>query len=116
MCSKPRFVNEAGAGTVLALAIIAIISGLLMAMFGATGRLLEQARLNALAENAAIAGADALRGLAAGPPCEVARELVLSGSAHIMSCSVIDTDLLIQLEKHELTAKARAGESFLKEN
>lgn len=108
--------NEGGSGTVLALAIIVVVSGLLMAMFGATNRILEQERLTALAENAAIAGADALRGLSAGAPCEVARQLVLSGSAHIISCSTNDTDFLIQIEKNKLTAKARAGEPILKEN
>ena len=115
MRSPPRLIDSKGSGTVLGLALVAIISGLLLVMIGVTNRTIEQARLDSLAENAAIAGADALRGLAAGIPCDVARELILSGSARIISCSINRTDLLLQLERNGLKSKARAGEASFEE-
>jgi secretion/DNA translocation related TadE-like protein len=113
--SPPRFIDSKGSGTVLSLALVAIISALLFVMINLTNRIIDQARLDALAENAAIAGADSLRGLAAGAPCDVARELVLSGSARIISCSTNSTDLLIQLERNGFNSKARAGEASFEE-
>jgi len=103
---------EAGAGTVIAVALITSISLMLTLLLSVTNRWVEQGRLDALAENAAIAGADSLRGLTTGAPCDVARQVVLSGSANIISCSIIETDLLIQLEQSGLTAKSRAGEAI----
>ena len=115
MRSPPRFIDAKGSGTVLAVALVAVISGLLLVILNLTNRIIEQTRLDALAENAAIAGADSLRGLAAGAPCDVARELVLSGAARIISCSTNSTDLLIQLERNGLNSKARAGETSFEE-
>ena len=111
-----RFVGDRGAGVVLALGLIAAIVGLLLAFVAATNRILEQTRLDALAENASVAGADALRGLNAGAPCEVAMQVVLSGYGRIISCSIIGTDLLIKLENNGMQAKARAGEPETPQN
>ena len=116
MRSPTRLVEDRGAGVVLALGLIAAIVGLSLAFVGATNRLLSQTRLAALAENASVAGADALRGLIAGSPCEVARQVVLSGEGRIISCSIIGTDLLIKLENNGMQAKARAGEPETPQN
>ena len=116
MRPSPRFINDRGAGTVIAVSLVAVIAGLLAFIFAATNRFLEQTRLSALADNAAIAGADSLRGLIAGAPCDVAGNLVLSGNARIISCSINQTDLLIELERNGLTAHARAGEPIEIEN
>ena len=116
MRPSPRVVNDLGAGTVIAVSLIAVIAGLLTLMLSTTNQFLEKTRLEAIADNAAIAGADSLRGLIAGAPCDVARELVLSGSARIISCSINQTDLLIELERNGLTARARAGEPIEVEN
>lgn len=94
----------------LALGLVASIFGLMLLIVSISTRVLDQARLDALAENAAVAGANALRGLATGSPCESAREIVLSGEAEIISCSVIGGDLLLKLQGRGLKAKARAGE------
>ncbi len=94
---------------VIALGLMTALVGLSLALFSASNRYLQQARLNALAENASIAAADALRGLVAGAPCDVARKFALSGECRIISCSIIGTDLLIKLERDGLVAKARAG-------
>ena len=109
MRPPPRVVNDLGAGTVIAVSLIAVITGLLVVMLGATNHFLEQTRLDAIADNAAIAGADSIRGLIAGAPCDVAREVVLSGNARIITCSINQTDLLIEIGHSGLVAKARAG-------
>lgn len=111
-----RFVEESGAGVVLALALIAAIVGLAALLVSSSNRLLNQVRLAALADNASLAGADALRGLISGAPCDVAGQLVLSGGARILSCSIIDTDLLIKVESEGAVAMARAGEPETPQN
>lgn len=116
MRPSPRFIDDRGAGTVIAVSLLAVIAGMLALIFAATNRFLEQTRLSALADNAAIAGADSLRGLISGAPCDVARDLVLSGNARIISCSINQTDLLIELEQNGLSARARAGEPIEREN
>jgi hypothetical protein len=97
--------REGGAGTVLALAILALISGLTLIVFTASQGIVNQVRLNALAENTSIAAADALRGLVAGAPCDVAKSM-----APVHSCEIIGGDVLIELEDSGITARSRAGE------
>lgn len=98
--------KDDGAGTVLAIAILVLISGLTFVILQASQRVVDQVRLNALAENASIAAADALRGLVAGIPCEVAESM-----APVSSCVIEGNDVLVQLERNGLRARARAGES-----
>jgi hypothetical protein len=105
MRSKTWHVDQRGAGTVVALALVAAIVGVTLIMFNVSARVLQQARLNALADNAAVAAADALRGLVAGYPCEVAREL-----APVTTCVIIENDVLLEVASDGLTARARAGE------
>ena len=97
--------SERGAGTVVALSLVAAIVIIALLILNVTNRSLQQARLNIETDNAAIAAADALRGLVAGYPCEVAKEL-----APVTSCVVQGSDLLIITARDGLTAKARAGE------
>ncbi len=98
--------KDDGAGTVLAVALLALISGLTIVILNVSQRVVEQVRLNALAENASIAAADALRGLVAGIPCEVAKSM-----APVSSCVIEGNDVLIELEHQGLRARSRAGES-----
>jgi secretion/DNA translocation related TadE-like protein len=105
-----RFVEERGAGTVVALAIVGAIVGVLVLMVQVTNRDVDQARLNTLADTAAIAGADALRGLVAGFPCKEVSKIASKHSATVAICSISEMDVLVELRSGELTAKARAGE------
>ena len=89
----------------LALALIGIISGLTLVMFGVSATIVNQLRLNALADNSAVAAADALRGLVAGFPCDIAREM-----APVTDCSILGNDVLVVVRQGSLTARARAGE------
>ena len=105
MRSPTRLVSERGAGTVLALALIGVIIGIALLILNVTNRSAQQARLNAETDNAAVAAADSLRGLVAGYPCDVARQL-----APVTNCELLESDVLIKTARDGLTAKARAGE------
>lgn len=105
MRSPTRHVSDRGSGTVLALAIVVAIVGFMYLLAQVSSQYVEQARLNALADNASVAAADALRGLVAGYPCEVARQL-----APVSSCEVIGNDVLVEVASKGLTARSRAGE------
>lgn len=105
MRSPTRDVSERGAGTIVSLALVVVIVGVSLLLVNVTSDSLRQARLNAEADNAAIAAADALRGLVAGSPCDVAKQLT-----PVTRCEVIANDVLIEVTQDGLTAKARAGE------
>ena len=105
MREKTWPVSEAGAGTVLAIGLILSIVSVTAVMFTYSNKELEQAQLNSQTDNAAVAAADALRGLVAGYPCDVAKELV-----PIRTCEIRGNDVLIETAKDGLTARARAGE------
>lgn len=105
MRSPTRLVSERGAGTVVALALVGVIVGIALLILNVTNRSIEQARLSTETDIAAVAAADALRGLVAGYPCEVAKQL-----APVTHCEINGNDVLIQTNREGLTAKARAGE------
>jgi hypothetical protein len=98
-------VSERGAGTALSLGLVMAIVGVTLLMLSASSQYVHQVRLNALADSAAMAAADALRGLVAGNPCEVARDL-----APVTSCVILGNDVLIKVREGDLSSKARAGE------
>lgn len=81
------------------------IVGVTLVMFSAGHQYVHQVRLNALADSAALAAADALRGLVAGYPCEVAKSM-----APVIQCSIRGNDVLVLIQKGTMTARARAGE------
>ena len=110
MRSPTWALGERGAGTVLALGLVAALVGVLVIMFSVTIRFVEQARLSSLADRAAIAGADTLRGLVAGFPCKEAGYLASLEGASVVSCTISSMDLLVELRRGEFTARARAGE------
>ena len=105
MRSSSGCLGDGGAGTVLALGMISAIATVTFVMVSVTNRSVEQVRLNSMTDNAAIAAADALRGLVAGYPCDVARAL-----APVTSCVIQGNDVLIVTSKGGLSARARAGE------
>lgn len=105
MRTSSRTLGERGAGTVLALALMGVTSSLTLIMFTVSATIVEQVRLDALADNAAIAAADTLRGLAAGYPCDIAKAM-----APVIECSIQGNDVLVVLQKGSLTARSRAGE------
>lgn len=103
--SPARTLSELGSGTIIAIGLIFTFLGMTLLFLNLSNRFIEQARLNALADNAAVAGADVLRGLVAGYPCEVARS-----QAPVTRCEIIGNDVLIEVGQAGLRARARAGE------
>jgi hypothetical protein len=97
---------ERGSGSVVALGIIASILMLVSVFAIPLNESLRQARLQVLADSAAIAAADALRGLVAGSPCDVAR----SFHEKVTLCEVIGNDVRLELQDGNHSARARAGE------
>lgn len=81
--SRPR---ERGSGTVLALGL-----GLVVIMAATLLLLLAQSaaaasRAAAAADLAALAAADAARGITSGEPCAVARQVAVQNNATVLSC------------------------------
>ena len=105
MRQKTWALADQGAGTALVLGVVAAIMTLTVAMIGIGNRVVQQVRLNALADTAALAAADALRGLVAGYPCDVARQL-----APVTNCEILGSDVRIELVLDGQKATARAGE------
>ncbi|WP_284975567.1 Rv3654c family TadE-like protein [Arthrobacter sp. efr-133-TYG-104] len=109
--------GDRGSGTVLALVlgmvVLALLAGLLMlAQAG-----VMTARAESAADLAALAAADAARGLAPGEPCSVAADVAEHEGARLSSCSVAGkevVDVLTELAQPPIpwgsaTGRARAG-------
>lgn len=108
--------RERGSGTVLAAGLAAVV---MMAM--ALLLLLAQAavmasRAASAADLAALAGADALRGITDGEPCAVAAEVAARHAASVLSCSEgeghtleVHTELTERTILGAATGHARAG-------
>ena len=102
--------DELGAGTVLAVGLIGslVTAGLLIANL--QSQLIARARLAVVTDTAAIAGADVLRGLASGVPCDQARTILESASFTMQSCRLLGSDVLVEGASGSFTAHSRAGE------
>lgn len=120
MCQKDGFVKlralgDSGSGTILALAVV----GLSVACLGISQtvalNLLAGARLNAVAELAALAADDSLRGLTTGYPCEIAEAIAKENVAILDECRIVGFEAFVSLHVQSmgivLNASARAGPS-----
>lgn len=79
--------HERGAGTVLALgvALVVIMGAALLLLLAQSA--VAASRAAAAADLAALAAADAARGIAPGDPCAVARAVALKNNAAVRGCS-----------------------------
>lgn len=88
---------ERGAGTVLALALIAaalaVLGWVSLSSFIGT----KQLEVQALADRIALAADDALRGRGAAPPCELAKEISSKNSAELDTCRIVEKKVSIKL-------------------
>ncbi|MCT1367954.1 Rv3654c family TadE-like protein [Kocuria massiliensis] len=77
---------DRGSGTVLAVAVVALIIGLAVgvAVVGQVAAAHHRART--AADLAALAAADAARGLLSGAPCDVGRKVVEENGARLVQC------------------------------
>ena len=76
---------------------------------------IEQSRVQAVADTAAIAAEDSLRGLSTGIPCEVADVVAKANRAKIASCHILENSVYLSVRSLALgasiVAKAAAAPS-----
>ena len=101
---------ELGSGTVLAVGLIGLLVATLGVLQIPMRQLVLQARAQTAADQAAIAGADALRGLSVGIPCDVARLTVIQNQATIAVCRVVGNSVYVSVRTNPLiVAESLAG-------
>jgi secretion/DNA translocation related TadE-like protein len=104
---------DAGAGTVLAIALVAALAVVASAVVGLGAGLAARQRVIAAADAAALAAADAASGAAPGEPCPVAARVAAADGARLQSCVADGLVLTVQVGATvhgiPLTARATAG-------
>jgi secretion/DNA translocation related TadE-like protein len=80
--------DDEGAGSVLALALVATTVALALSMTALGAGLAARQRLIGAADAAAIAAADVLLGAAAGEPCVVAEEVAAANGGLVGGCEI----------------------------
>jgi secretion/DNA translocation related TadE-like protein len=110
VCPQTRALNEKGSGTVLALGLMAMLVILFGLLQMPIREVVAKARAQVVADQAALAGADSLRGLATGIPCEVVALLVAQSNYENVTCRVVANSVYVSLRISPLiVAEARAG-------
>jgi secretion/DNA translocation related TadE-like protein len=122
MCPKAGFVRKSffgvfrgnsGSGTLLGLGVVFAAVTLLLASNLAVYSLIGQEKLQAQAEQIALAAADSLRGLATGYPCAVADQFAHMYMVKIAFCRIVGFECFLRLQSERfgirLEATARAG-------
>jgi len=108
--------SERGSGTVLALALGAVVIALLLGLLLLAQAGVMASRAASAADLAALAGADAARGLTSGEPCAVAESVVGQHHVTLASCVVtggeiveVVTELAYPFNVGVASGHARAG-------
>ena len=108
--------SERGSGTVLALGLGLVVIAAVALLLLLAQSAVAASRAAAAADLAALAAADAARGITSGEPCAVAREVALKNDAALVACSE-GTDATVQVRTElgagrflgAATGLARAG-------
>ena len=107
---------ERGSGTVLAAGLALVVMMVMALMLLLAQSTTMASRAAAAADLAALAAADALRGLASGEPCAVAAEVAGRHASTLVSCSEgagqsveVRTELLARSVLGAASGQARAG-------
>ena len=88
--SLPTENPEEGSGTVLAVGIIAALLVLATVIIGFAGVSMANRRAAQAADLAALAAADALRGITPGDPCDIAAQVARDNNANLVGCALAD--------------------------
>ncbi|WP_166866473.1 MULTISPECIES: Rv3654c family TadE-like protein [unclassified Salinibacterium] len=83
-----RWRADDGAGSVLALAIVAVVVLVALSLIVATAAFAARQRVVAAADAAALAAADVRLGVVAGDPCAVADRVARAHGARLTSCAL----------------------------
>lgn len=102
-----------GSASVLAIGLVAV-SASLVAVTGAVGHAAtRRVELDAAADAAALAAADAIAGFVADEPCAVAGRAAILNRASLVSCSADGAEVVVVVATTVLgvhaTSRARAG-------
>ncbi|MFM6939620.1 MAG: Rv3654c family TadE-like protein [Rhodoluna sp.] len=112
---KQRSWGDRGSGTILALAVVMLSVACLGVVEVIAGNFLRQARLASVADSAALAADDALRGLTTGFPCDIAKAIARENMANLDECRIVGFEAFVNLQVQGigivLNASARAGPS-----
>jgi secretion/DNA translocation related TadE-like protein len=113
---RPRRSCERGSGTVLAAGLGMVVMVALALMLLLAQSAVMASRAAAAADLAALAAADALRGISPGVPCSVAADVAGRQGAKLISCTEgggetveVRTELLNRSMLGAATGHARAG-------
>lgn len=112
--------DECGASTVTGIALVAVIMLFFVTAAILISAALAASRASTAADLAALAAADAYRGLTSGDPCEKAARLVASNNAEMRSCTLesnqtvrvetaVKTPAILSWVIPEAKGRARAG-------
>jgi secretion/DNA translocation related TadE-like protein len=80
--------DDRGAAAVLLLAVVAATVVFAVGVIALGGGLAGRQRVVAAADQAALAAADAVRGLVTGAPCDRAAELARANETELVDCAV----------------------------
>ncbi len=107
---------ESGSGTVLAVVLGLVVLACLAAALTVAQAMTMAHRAASAADLAALAGADAARGLTAGDPCVVASETAARHGASLSACTVLGggiVEIRTKLDRGAVfgiaTGRSRAG-------
>ncbi len=105
--------DDAGAGGVAALAIVAATIACALAVVGLGGALTARQRVVAAADAAALAAADTLLGAVAGDPCALAAEVAAAHRVSLESCRLEGAEAVVAVSTRlagvPVRAHSRAG-------
>jgi secretion/DNA translocation related TadE-like protein len=105
--------DETGAGSVLSLALMGSLVCAMGLMLPVVGLLVVHDRAQTVSDQAALAAADALNGVTAGEPCDLAILAVESVRASVWRCVTVGGDAYVSgtltYGSLEFGVKSRAG-------
>jgi len=105
--------SDRGAGSVLVVALVAMVASAGLVVLGAAHALVREQHLTAAADAAALAAGDVLLGWVAGDPCAVAQRVAEAHSARLVECVSEGLTVRVRVEASILAVtvsrSARAG-------
>ena len=112
--ARPGFSRcERGSGTTLALTVLLLMVALSMTLMMALAAVNQTGRMQGVADAAALAAADAARGIIAAAPCELAQNIAAAQGVMLSRCDqngeVVTINFSARVLMFELVFSAQAG-------
>lgn len=102
-------VGERGSGTFLAFATLLLVVGAATPLIFSANQAFEAERLDTAAELAALSAADSLSGFRTGHPCEVAAKVARLNSSKLVSCTLTESQVHVELISFGIRQSAKAS-------